>query len=150
MEIIALQGPAHLNDRLIASVLAQRQVDPGRKANRLAGGWHSTTQDLADRPGFPELLAHIAAEAPGCRLQYVWTIVNPVGVGNGRHAHNPAVTSFCYYPRDSRAAIVFDAARIEPRAGLLLRFPGALYHSTEPNPGPEDRIVIACDFEPLR
>jgi len=150
----SLQGPAHLNKALIASVYDHKYTDPGKRANALAGGWHSTTQDIVERPGFPELLAFIAGYVEGRRLQYVWTIVNPTGVGNPRHPHDPTMLSFCYYPRASRAAIVFYDPegvehRIEPVAGLLLRFPGHIPHRVETNPGPDDRIVIACDFEPV-
>lgn len=140
------------NDLLIQSVYAHREVDKGRVANRQAGGWHSSTQDILERPGFPELKARVDGLAVDRRLLYCWAIVNPKGVGNALHAHHPDALTFCYYPRDSAAPLMFPREsvdlRIHPRAGMLVRFSGRLLHEVMSNPLEEDRVVITFDYMP--
>lgn len=153
--------PQALNEELCRSIYAHKLVDRGRRRNNEAGGWHSTTQDLVDRPGFAELLEFILASArtltSDClKLQYLWTIVNPKGVGNAAHPHEPGLLVACYYPQvpEPSPAIVFhvgvELRRIPPVAGQLLLFPGELVHSVEPNQADTDRIVISMDFSPTQ
>lgn len=115
----------------------------------MAGGWHSTDQGLAGLPGVDELTAFILACHPGMEVHLLWTIVNPKGVANGRHPHTGVPTVCVYYPRSNPARIVLyghDTHSVEPEAGLLLSFNGALEHSVEPNPVDEDRISITFDL----
>lgn len=149
--------PRALNEELCRSIYAHKLVDRGKRRNNDLGGWHSTTQDLGDRPGFPELVTYIKSLAPIPVGPYlIWTIVNPKGVGNARHGHRPDLLAACYYPKmpDPTPAIVFHEGAVEypvkPLEGQLLFFGGGLEHSVEVNQTDSDRIVIALDFECLQ
>ncbi len=150
-------NPEALNQTLVDSVYQHKLVDRGKRRNNELGGWHSTTQDLAERPGFPELLDFILESARTLtpvplQLQYLWSIVNPPGVGNAAHPHEPGLLVACYYPQvpEPVPAIVFHfgdvVARLPPVPGQLLLFPGETVHSVETNLADTDRIVISMDF----
>lgn len=82
-----------------------------------------------------------------------WANINPPGTGVGSHTHhtaaNGAIPLYClvYFPADHPAALVFpdQGLRIQPRAGLAVRFPPDAAHYVEPNHASTDRVSIAAN-----
>lgn len=147
---LRVPGYESLNPTIIESIYGLKRTDPGKRANRLAGGWHSTDQVLATMPGFPELMGFVLESCPGFSVDLVWAIVNPTGVGNVEHGHEETSATCVYYPRSHRSAIVFRGREdvfVRPEAGLLLCFSGDIPHSVETNQSGLDRVSITFDMK---
>lgn len=136
-----------LNATLEASIQEHKLNDRGRPRSCI-GGWRSSQNPplLSERPGFLELIDRVNLLLPsGIAVDYLWANVHPNGGYNAQHIHLGAPLVFVYYVQvpTPRAAFVAQGARIEPRAGDLLTFPGDLQHSVEPNESQEERISIS-------
>lgn len=129
---IDLPNPQELNNKLLASIYAERDRDQkGIERSNISalGGWHSHN-DLHKVPEFAEVTTLINAatakmsEDQGYDDRYkikigtMWSIINPPGSANRAHVHPGCLWSGVYYIQASEGAGNIEF--IEPRTAHLM------------------------------
>ncbi len=145
---------------LLAEILRRVDRTPTTPSANVGASWRSA-DDLFTWP-VPAAQAlyeqvHQAFEAEGCRnlRPRAWAVVNRHGSYHARHQHasgDRTTWSGIYYLATGSmpsANTVFELpdgnVNALPIPGLLLLFPAAVFHWTEPQHGPEPRVTIAFD-----
>lgn len=128
----------------------------------LARAVRDAANTLADQLGYDP--------AAPLDIDAMWAIVNPPGAANTAHVHPGALWSGVYYIAaapgagdleftDPRTAKIMEQARfanrpaacrvearITPEPGLLVLFPGWLYHAVQPNRSAADRVIVSFNL----
>ena len=79
-------------------------------------------------------------------VQDFWALMYEQGDHTVVHTHFPATWACCYYAHvdDNSAPIRFGMLRIRPKSGMLLLWPGSLFHSVPETEG--RRIAISANL----
>lgn len=143
------------NDQLQSFALKlEQKEDSGLYSN--VGGWHSP-QTLF-RVNHEDVICELQDRINTCaekilkrkvNIRHAWININRKGNSNRNHKH-PYALAACYYVTDSYSGGEFvcteTSTKIQPKSGMLLMFPGDLYHQVLPYQGDDTRISIACNI----
>jgi hypothetical protein len=142
------------------SINMSTTVKTNRASNR--GGWQGTFRNLeTSYPWIIPLIEKIKIELERHHRSKIsfrkfWMNVNGPGHSNDWHRHEldkPAAVYYIKVPKNS-GKILFrkesDILEIEPKAGMLLSFPGDLYHSVSNNLSDDSRISFALNYRLLK
>jgi hypothetical protein len=138
------------------SITMSQTVKSNRASNR--GGWQGTFRDAENQfPWILSLLEKIKFELEKhyqnqISFRKFWMNVNRPGHSNDWHRHEidkPAAVYYIQVPKNSGKILFKNDSMtysIEPYSGLLLSFPGDIYHSVEENLSNESRISFAMNL----
>ena len=154
---MAKKKPQVIIEDTRASVAVNQQIvnlfdiykNTSTKRAAQTNGW-STAKDQSKPSALKGLIEYISktlADITGEEKGIAWWLVSiDDGGAIQEHDHNQSDWAAVYYPQDvtSGGVITFESGEtVEPKAGLLIMFPGTLKHSVSEYTGEGPRLSVA-------
>ncbi len=145
------------NDQLKKFALDLEQKETTLKSNNI-GGYHSKWHLFRDHP--VDIILQLQSIISNCTKKILkhnpfiiqsWVNINRYGHSIKNHHHAVPLVA-CYYVTNNEHfggefVIAKTTVKIQPKAGMLLVFPGEIFHEVLPYNGKDTRISIACNIK---
>ena len=149
------------NACLTQFILALEQKEKSSWVGSKRGGWHSTKKlfkrDEKNLHQLRDIITNCAKKLldRDITIKSSWANINRRDHYNVKHCHSGYSLAACYYvntdvSRDAEGEFVAssgtESIKNAPKPGMLLIFPGDMYHEVLKYKGNEPRISIACNI----
>lgn len=145
------------NDQLKRFALDLEQKESSTHSNNTIGGYHSSWKLFKDHSD--DIICELRDRISACVkkilkrdgiIAHSWVNINRSGNSMKSHYHAIKLV-VCYYVTSNKNLggefmITKTSLKIQPEAGMLLIFPGEMYHEVLPYEGNDVRVSIACNI----